>query len=696
MNGYSAIPASYQNGLYWQYFMKSFEDAMAMQQKKANAYQDSIMANQASGPLKATNQSYVNNADVEAANAAQAQAAMQTQSVSTPVLKEVKDGKVYVVADGKDDGKISGAQKFANFAKGAGNFFKGMFCGKDGKFSLLQTAKTVGLVALGFAVPAIGIGMLAVGGAMSAYSLGKGIVKANAAKTDAEAETAWQNIGEGTTGVVMTAVGAKALKTSKAATAAEALRYKGIKGYGRAVKDVYVDAGKGIKKGYTHVKENGIKSSLRTAKDVSKDYITSSWEGRFRSTNAKNNAKSRMEAAYDKQVLKHETRILELEQKIANSKNAKKSAEWRAEITELRGQIADIIKAKSEIPETPSTAFSKTRIKNINKNINEKNAEIAQIRKDNPTIDSLIQQRADLKRNYPAEVARFDNNNPQVAKLLKLEKDVNTLKNLKQRVQSNPDINGYRQNQIDYYTKLEAYAKAQAKKSKGAEKTKWESIQKQAGQRVAEHKQFRYIEQAQENALRANKEIARVKDLLKKVEDEIKVTKDAEKLTDLNIKKAKYEAEISANKMQIQTAKNQLRHGYKFENITSYIKENHKPIGYPTMAVASRDIEEVATYDPQDIQAMMYGFSSAAEMEAALKAEGSQGAQEALMAAQEYAAANTQAQAKTTAKSTAQTTSNVTNPYTQYSLYSQMNMTPPMGTGLEFQDVYKSPYAGLI
>ena len=696
MNGYSAIPASYQNGLYWQYFMKSFEDAMAMQQKKANAYQDSIMANQASGPLKATNQSYVNNADVEAANAAQAQAAMQTQSVSTPVLKEVKDGKVYVVADGKDDGKISGAQKFANFAKGAGNFFKGMFCGKDGKFSLLQTAKTVGLAALGIAVPAIGIGMLAVGGAMSVYSLGKGIVKANAAKTDAEAETAWQNIGEGTTGVVMTAVGAKALKTSKAATAAEALRYKGIKGYGRALKDVYVDAGKGIKQGYTHVKENGITSSLRTAKDVSKDYITSSWEGRFRSTNAKNNAKSRMEAAYDKQVLKHETRILELEQKIAVSKNPKKSAKWRAEITELRGQIADIIKAKSEIPEIPSTAFSKTRIRNINKNINEKNAEIAQIRKDNPTIDSLIQQRADLKRNYPAEVARFDNNNPQVAKLLKLEKDVNTLKNLKQRVQSNPDINGYRQNQIDYYTKLEAYAKAQAKKSKGAEKAKWESIQKQADQRVAEHKQFRYIEQAQENALRANKEIARVKDLLKKVEDEIKVTKDAEKLTDLNIKKAKYEAEISANKMQIQTAKNQLRHGYKFENITSYIKENHKPIGYPTMAVASRDIEEVATYDPQDIQAMMYGFSSAAEMEAALKAEGSQGAQEALMAAQEYAAANTQAQAQTAAKTTAQTTSNVTNPYTQYSLYSQMNMTPPMGTGLEFQDVYKSPYAGLI
>lgn len=43
-----------------------------------------------------------------------------------------------------------------------------------------------------------------------------------------------------------------------------------------------------------------------------------------------------MEAAYDKQVLKHETRILELEQKIAVSKNPKKSAKWRAEITELR------------------------------------------------------------------------------------------------------------------------------------------------------------------------------------------------------------------------------------------------------------------------------------------------------------------------------------------------------------------------
>ena len=131
MNGYSAIPASYQNGLYWQYFMKSFEDAMAMYNAKANAYQANAArttAQQANNSYNTDAQAAANTQNVDSYNAAQTQAAKMQAASSA--LKPQKDGRVYVVADGKDDGKISGAQKFANFAKGVGNFFKGMVCGK--------------------------------------------------------------------------------------------------------------------------------------------------------------------------------------------------------------------------------------------------------------------------------------------------------------------------------------------------------------------------------------------------------------------------------------------------------------------------------------------------------------------------------------------------------------------------------------
>lgn len=673
MNGYSSIPANYQNSLYWQYFMKSLQDAQAMSKARAEAIQQQQA--QAQAQAQAQTQSAVDTTQF-ANNTA---AVQQTQPAQTPAFKNTKDGKVYVVADGKDDGYISGGQKLLNFGKGVGNFFKGMVCGKDGKFSLLQTAKTVGLVALGIAVPAIGVGMLAVGGAMSVYTVGKGIVKANAAKTDADAEKAWQNIGEGATGVVMTVTGAKALKSSKAASAADAMRYKGIKGYGRAIKDVYVDAGKGIKKGYTKVREDGVTQSLKDGWSSSKEYVGNQWEARFKSSNAKDNAKSRMEAAYDKQIMKHETKILELEQKIAGSKNAKKSSEWRQEITDLRAQIAENIKAKSEIPEMPQVDYSKAKVKNINKRINQNNKEAAQIRKDNPNIDAEIQYRANLKKNYPKELAKYDTEHPQAAKLLKLEKDVNTLKALKQRTIDRPSVDGYRQNQIDRFTKLEAIAKAKGKNAKGAEKAKWKTIEEQAKLRIKENERFRFLEQAQETTLKANRELADLNVKLKDVEAKIKAETNPEKITDLNIEKARIESKISSNKIAIQSAKNQMRRGYHYQNITSYIKDNHKPIGYGTMAVASGDIEAVDTYTPEQLNAMMNGFASPEEMEEYLKAQ------------QEQAAAQS-AQSQQTQTTVPSTTSAVTNPY---GYYPQMNPQSPFGTGLEFQDLYKSPFEGL-
>ena len=650
----TTLPANYQNGLYWQYFMQSLQQAEAMRQARLAQIQQQYAASQQ--PTAAS----------QAVDTTQFETSAPVQQQIAPALvtNNTEDGKVYVVADGKDDGSISGGQIAKNLVKGAGNFFKGMFCGKDGKFSLLQTAKTVGMVAIGVAVPAVGVGMLAAGGVMSAYSIGKGAIKAANAKTDAEAEKAWQNIGEGATGLVMTLTGAKALKAGKAATPAEAMRYKGIKGYGRAIKDVYMDAGKGIKGAYKHVRENGITDSIKFAVDESGSYIKNNWEARFKSTNSKANAKARMEAAYDKQAMKLETKILELEQRIASSKNAKTTAKLRQEISEYRSQIADIIKAKSEIQEMPSVAFSRTKIKELNKLINEKNHEIAQIRKDNPNIDAQIQHRNALRTSNPKEVAQYDAQYPEVAKLSKLEKDVNTLRNLKQRIKNNPSTDGYRANQLDYYTRLESYLNAKIKKASGTEKAQLQAKLKLVQAKISENKTFRFIEKAQEQVRKSELEIKSLDAKLKKIEAKIKTETDAEKLTDLRIAKAKIESEISSNKIQIQNAKNQLRTGYHSQNITSYIKDNHKSIGYGTMAAATGDVETLDTFTQEELNALLKGFSAPEE------------------------AASAQQSVPQATQATASQYS--TNPYPQFT---QMSLQPPRGTGLEFQDLYKSPYS---
>jgi len=116
--------------------------------------------------------------------------------------------------DGKDDGKIGFFSALGNVVKGVGktivNGVKGMFTGKDGKFSLGKTLLSVGTAALCFAVPAVGVAACVVGGTMGAIQVGKGIYNAATADTDAEAKEAWQSIGGGAFTVAASVAGAKA------------------------------------------------------------------------------------------------------------------------------------------------------------------------------------------------------------------------------------------------------------------------------------------------------------------------------------------------------------------------------------------------------------------------------------------------------------------------------------------------------
>lgn len=142
----------------------------------------------------------------------------------TQVAKEQYDEKTgYIAVDGKNDGKIGGWEKVKNFGKGILNLFTDMVCDKNGKPSVGKIATTVVvggvLAAVGFLFPPAGAAMLAVGGAMAAGTLGVGAYKAATAKTDEEAEKAWQNIGSGTTQLVLTLIGAKGMGNAAAAKA---------------------------------------------------------------------------------------------------------------------------------------------------------------------------------------------------------------------------------------------------------------------------------------------------------------------------------------------------------------------------------------------------------------------------------------------------------------------------------------------
>ena len=124
------------------------------------------------------------------------------------------------IGDGIDDGKISFGKKLKNFGKGVVNFFKGMVCDKDGKFSLKRTLTSIA-VAAGAVALSVATGgaatpfLIAAGATLGAVQTGKGIYKAAKAKTDAEAELAWQEIGSGTTALVGSIAGAKgALKVA--------------------------------------------------------------------------------------------------------------------------------------------------------------------------------------------------------------------------------------------------------------------------------------------------------------------------------------------------------------------------------------------------------------------------------------------------------------------------------------------------
>ncbi len=119
--------------------------------------------------------------------------------------------------DGVDDGSIGFIEASKNVLKGGIKFFTGMFTDENGNFSTKQTLKTLAIgVAIGLAttIPIIGPLVLpslcAFGLCHGGAEVISGISNAMDAKTDEEAQKAWQQVGSGTTEGIASYTGYKA------------------------------------------------------------------------------------------------------------------------------------------------------------------------------------------------------------------------------------------------------------------------------------------------------------------------------------------------------------------------------------------------------------------------------------------------------------------------------------------------------
>lgn len=632
MNNYPmSLPSNYTNNPMFQYYMQQMA-ATAQQTAQTNAAQ---------------------------------QAAIFEQPQTVTQTEEPVEPQIPVSGDGIDDGKISWGSKLKNLAKGVGNFFKGMVCDEKGNFSIKRTLTTVA-VAVGATALTIATGgaaapfLVAAGATMGTIEVGKGAYKAFTAKTDAEAEAAWQTIGSGATAVAGSIAGAKsALKSAKV----DISGYKGLTGAVKATGQSFKYAYNNTKAGLGYVKANGITNSINVAKNTLTTNFKNNWETAFKSTNAKENAKSQMEAKYDAKIAENQAKSETLMNEIANlekdpTKNAAKITQKQNELTSILHENTRLEVRKASLPESVTPSNNTAKIEKVNKEIAELQAEIKDIKQTLPDADVTV-----IEQEIAAKVA--------------------TRHQLKAQ-QTNA---GARQAQLDNMATKKELLQNQinATNDKGL-KAAYKQQLSDLEIRIGEVKKFTKIENAQEAVSTAKTRLPKYEAKLKQINERIEYVKNnnaitaqekASALVELAKEQANATKLVNAAKAKINTGKAQLH----WENIKAFEAGNRKAIGYPTIAMTGGNVVTLDEVNEADALARQYGFNSAAEMENYINQ------MEAQQANQNNQAANS-----------AQASSQTGNPYEAYQqMYNQLaQMQAPVSNNLSFNELYVSPYSSMM
>ena len=258
--------------------------------------------------------------------------------------------------DGKDDGKISWGKKLKNFGKGIGNFFKGMVCDENGKFSWKRTLSTVAVVggAIALTVATSGAAapyLIAAGATMATVQTGKGVYKACTAKTDREAEQAWQEIGTGATGIVASVAGAKgALKSAGVAVP----KGNAVTSSLRATVDCFKITGKGLWSA-----KGSMLHPIQTARSIRNYWSNTAKPNLQQAFSYKNGYKNYTEA----EQVKINKKINDIDSKMSKiSEELQKPDLSDARRVELNTQYNDLIaqRANAEV----HSAYNTTRMQN--------------------------------------------------------------------------------------------------------------------------------------------------------------------------------------------------------------------------------------------------------------------------------------------------------------------------------------------
>ena len=332
MSFYSGIPSNYQNGLYWAYLLQSMQQAQQMQQAQYEKTMQ-MFQQQNAAQNQSTNQTTQTTAAASSATAAQA----PVDTIQTTNEQQTSASPQELSGDGKDDGKISAGQKAKNFFKGVGNFFKGMVCDDDGKFSIKRTLTTAAVAAGAVALTVATGGaatpfLVAAGATIGAVQTGKGVYNAISAKTDAQAEAAWQQIGSGATAIAGSVAGAKgALKSSGAAIPEGNAVTSSLK----ATRDCFKIAGEATLKG---AKTLFTQSPIKTAASVRGYYqntMKPNLEQAFSYKNGHKNYTDAMEQKFSKNIKDIEAEIKSLNDELAVTTDTKRIAQIQEQLAKL-------------------------------------------------------------------------------------------------------------------------------------------------------------------------------------------------------------------------------------------------------------------------------------------------------------------------------------------------------------------------